>query len=160
MNCDYAIQKLLEKNLIEIAGRSDSAGKPLIYRTSGYFFEYFAINDIADLPKLQEIAIDEEEFQRQFQNFSEDNDEMQKIAEEINGTGVEEESENNTNENGDENVVSDEVDVIEAEINEESFGAGEVDFSEEASPEEEGGLVQDVEDDSIKENSEEPKSPE
>jgi segregation and condensation protein B len=68
VNCDYAIQKLLEKLLIETAGRSDAPGKPLLYKTSTYFMEYFGINSLNDLPKLQEIPADEEAYQEQFRN--------------------------------------------------------------------------------------------
>lgn len=68
VNCDYAIQKLLEKLLIETAGRSDAPGKPLLYKTSTYFMEYFGINTLNDLPKLQEIPADEEAYQEQFRN--------------------------------------------------------------------------------------------
>ena len=69
VNCDYAIHKLLEKNLLEIRGRSDAAGRPLIYGTSPYFMEYFGINDLKDLPKLDEVNIDESEFAAQFKVY-------------------------------------------------------------------------------------------
>jgi segregation and condensation protein B len=56
VNSDYSIQKLLEKELIVIAGRNeDMAGKPLIYTTSKTFMDYFGINSAADLPKLKEV---------------------------------------------------------------------------------------------------------
>lgn len=55
VNCDYTIQKLLEKELIAIAGRSEEVGKPLTYITSESFMDYFGINSPNDLPKLQEI---------------------------------------------------------------------------------------------------------
>lgn len=45
VNCDYSIQKLLEKELIIISGRSeDMPGKPLIYNVSRTFMDYFGIN--------------------------------------------------------------------------------------------------------------------
>jgi segregation and condensation protein B len=50
VNCDYAIQKLLEKGLIEITGKADSVGRPLLYGTSQKFMEYFGINDLSELP--------------------------------------------------------------------------------------------------------------
>jgi len=50
VNCDYTTQKLLEKELIEILGKADSIGRPLLYGTSAKFMEYFGINDISDLP--------------------------------------------------------------------------------------------------------------
>lgn len=56
VNCDYAVQKLLEKELIIIAGRKEEApGKPLIYTTSRSFMDYFGINSSDELPKIQEI---------------------------------------------------------------------------------------------------------
>ena len=55
VNCDYAIQKLLEKELIEISGRSQSPGRPLVYVTSEKFMDYFGLKNIADLPKLKEL---------------------------------------------------------------------------------------------------------
>ena len=56
VNCDYAIQKLLEKELVVIAGRKEEAvGKPLIYCTSKSFMDYFGINSSEDLPKIKEI---------------------------------------------------------------------------------------------------------
>jgi segregation and condensation protein B len=56
VNCDYAVQKLLEKDLVIIAGRNeDSPGKPLIYTTSKSFMDYFGINSPNDLPKIREV---------------------------------------------------------------------------------------------------------
>ncbi|MDP4282843.1 MAG: SMC-Scp complex subunit ScpB [Bacteroidota bacterium] len=56
VNCDYAVQKLLEKDLIIISGRKeDAVGKPLIYATSKSFMDYFGINSPEDLPKIREI---------------------------------------------------------------------------------------------------------
>jgi segregation and condensation protein B len=56
VNCDYSIQKLLEKELIVISGRNEELpGKPLIYNTSRTFMDYFGINSPQDLPKLKEI---------------------------------------------------------------------------------------------------------
>ncbi len=56
VNCDYAVQKLLEKELVIIAGRKEDApGKPLIYTTSKSFMDYFGINSPDDLPKIKEV---------------------------------------------------------------------------------------------------------
>ena len=55
VNCDYAIQKLLDKNLITIKGKSNDPGRPLLYATSVFFMEYFGINDIKDLPQLKDL---------------------------------------------------------------------------------------------------------
>jgi segregation and condensation protein B len=60
VNCDYAVQKLLEKDLVIIAGRNEEAvGKPLIYATSKSFMDYFGINSADDLPKISEVMMEE-----------------------------------------------------------------------------------------------------
>src|SRR6478735_3261032 len=56
VNSDYSIQKLLEKELIVITGRSENLpGKPLVYATSKSFMDYFGINTSEDLPKIREV---------------------------------------------------------------------------------------------------------
>lgn len=60
VNCDYAVQKLLEKDLVVISGRNeDAVGKPLVYATSKSFMDYFGINTTADLPKISEVLMEE-----------------------------------------------------------------------------------------------------
>lgn len=60
VNCDYAVQKLLEKDLVIISGRNENAvGKPLIYSTSKSFMDYFGINSAEELPKINEVLMDE-----------------------------------------------------------------------------------------------------
>jgi segregation and condensation protein B len=56
VNCDYLINKLLEKELISINGRSNSPGRPLLYETSHRFLNHFGLKNISELPKLKEIA--------------------------------------------------------------------------------------------------------
>lgn len=55
VNSDYTIQKLLEKDLIEISGRSDGPGKPLLYSTTAKFMDYFGLKSMDDMPKLKEF---------------------------------------------------------------------------------------------------------
>ncbi|MGN6247042.1 MAG: SMC-Scp complex subunit ScpB [Ginsengibacter sp.] len=56
VNCDYAVQKLLEKELVVISGRKeDAVGKPLLYSTSKNFMDYFGLNSADDLPKIKEV---------------------------------------------------------------------------------------------------------
>lgn len=56
VNCDYSIQKLLEKELIAIVGKSETIGKPILYGTSGLFMDYFGINSIQELPHIKELT--------------------------------------------------------------------------------------------------------
>lgn len=55
VNCDYTVQKLLEKELITIMGKADTVGKPILYGTSGLFMDYFGINSTSDLPQLADV---------------------------------------------------------------------------------------------------------
>lgn len=59
VNCDYSIQRLLERKLISIAGKADSIGKPLLYATSDEFMNHFGINSAKDLPQLKDIVTEE-----------------------------------------------------------------------------------------------------
>jgi segregation and condensation protein B len=56
VNCDYSIQKLLEKELIAITGKAESVGKPILYGTSSLFMDYFGINSITELPQLKDFT--------------------------------------------------------------------------------------------------------
>jgi segregation and condensation protein B len=59
VSSDYAVQKLLEKELIIISGRNEKApGQPLLYSTSKNFMDYFGINSAEELPKIKEVIPD------------------------------------------------------------------------------------------------------
>ena len=49
-NSDYTIQQLLKHNLIEVVGRKDSVGKPLLFGTTEEFLKRFQVDSLADLP--------------------------------------------------------------------------------------------------------------
>jgi len=60
VSSDYAVQKLLEKELIVISGRNESLpGHPLVYATSKNFMDYFGINTADDLPKIKEVLAEQ-----------------------------------------------------------------------------------------------------
>jgi segregation and condensation protein B len=60
VNCDYTVQKLLEKELVVITGRNEKMpGQPLVYATSRTFMDYFGINSTDDLPRIKEIISSE-----------------------------------------------------------------------------------------------------
>jgi len=60
VSSDYAVQKLLEKELIVISGRNEKApGQPLIYSTSKNFMDYFGINSADDLPRIKEVLAEQ-----------------------------------------------------------------------------------------------------
>ena len=55
VDSDYAVRKLLEIGLIDIVGRSDSIGRPLLYGTSERFLDQFGLSELEALPKLREV---------------------------------------------------------------------------------------------------------
>ncbi|HEX6191303.1 MAG TPA: SMC-Scp complex subunit ScpB [Chitinophagaceae bacterium] len=60
VSSDYAVQKLLEKELIIITGRNEKLpGHPLVYSTSKNFMDYFGINSADDLPKIREVLAEQ-----------------------------------------------------------------------------------------------------
>jgi segregation and condensation protein B len=59
VNCDYSIQKLLEKELVDIKGKADKIGRPILYGTSDKFMEYFGINNLDDLPTPKDFSQEE-----------------------------------------------------------------------------------------------------
>jgi segregation and condensation protein B len=60
VSSDYAVQKLLEKELIIISGRNEKLpGHPLVYSTSRTFMDYFGINSADELPKIREVLAEQ-----------------------------------------------------------------------------------------------------
>src|SRR3954469_7216037 len=60
VSSDYAVQKLLEKELILICGRNEKLpGHPLVYATSKNFMDYFGINSAEDLPRIKEVLAEQ-----------------------------------------------------------------------------------------------------
>ncbi|RLD17121.1 MAG: SMC-Scp complex subunit ScpB [Caldiserica bacterium] len=55
MDSSGVIRTLLEKKLIKLAGRKKVPGRPLLYRVSDKFYQYFGIEDTSDLPSWEEI---------------------------------------------------------------------------------------------------------
>lgn len=52
---DYAINMLLENNLIEVVGRKDAVGKPLLFGTTDNFLKKFNISSLSDLPEYSQL---------------------------------------------------------------------------------------------------------
>ena len=59
VSSDNAVKILLEKNLIEITGRKEALGRPLLYGTTDEFLKCFNLKNIGDLPQLNELKSDE-----------------------------------------------------------------------------------------------------
>lgn len=63
----YAVSKLLEKGMLDVVGRADSLGRPLLYGTTSFFLEQFGLNSLDNLPDLREIEeiLDDPAFNRE-----------------------------------------------------------------------------------------------
>lgn len=51
------LRSLQERGLIEVVGRSEALGRPLLYGTTPMFLELLGLKDLADLPKTEELTI-------------------------------------------------------------------------------------------------------
>ena len=54
-NPDYALNVLEEHNMIEVVGRKDAVGKPLLYGTTDEFLKRFGLSDLSQLPNYEEL---------------------------------------------------------------------------------------------------------
>ena len=52
---DYSIHILLQNNLIEVIGRKEALGKPLLYGTTDQFLKRFELDDIKNLPSYEDM---------------------------------------------------------------------------------------------------------
>lgn len=88
VDSDYGIRRLLEYGFIDVMGRSESLGRPLLYRTTPAFLEQFGINDLDALPTLREIEeiLDDPDFQSENASLLK-LDEHETLKKSISGTG-------------------------------------------------------------------------
>ena len=55
VNCDSVLRTLVSKGLVEAVGRLSQAGRPIVYGTTFEFLQYFGLQDLAELPPLDEV---------------------------------------------------------------------------------------------------------
>lgn len=116
VSSDSAMNKLLEYNLIEEAGRMDAPGRPMMYQTTDEFlkmFGYTSLKDLPDLPKLKE-EIDQLEISDDTENQANEQDDSSK-----NLDVMQIEKENK------QNGVSDDLDVVQDKIKNNQDGISE-----------------------------------
>jgi segregation and condensation protein B len=56
VNTSGVLSTLLERHLIKIVGRKNVVGRPFLYATTKEFLIRFGLNDLADLPKIEDMA--------------------------------------------------------------------------------------------------------
>ena len=67
------VRKLLFKGLIDIYGKSDLPGKPMLYKTTDKFLDYFNLSNINELPNIDfNIELNEEEKDLFFSKYNEE----------------------------------------------------------------------------------------
>lgn len=63
VNVDGVLKTLIEKNLVKIMGRRETVGRPIIYGTTQEFLQYFGLNSLDELPKLEEFNFTEKDIE-------------------------------------------------------------------------------------------------
>jgi len=63
VNVDGVLKTLIEKNLVKIIGRRETVGRPIIYSTTQEFLQYFGLNSLEELPKLEEFNFTEKDIE-------------------------------------------------------------------------------------------------
>jgi segregation and condensation protein B len=57
VNAGGVLRTLQERSLIEVVGRSEGMGRPLLYGTTPLFLETLGLRDLGDLPRAEELTI-------------------------------------------------------------------------------------------------------
>jgi len=63
VNVDGVLKTLVEKNLVKIMGRRETVGRPIIYGTTQEFLQYFGLNSLQELPRLEEFNFTEKDIE-------------------------------------------------------------------------------------------------
>lgn len=57
VKCDYSVQSLVSKGLIEEVGRKEALGRPILYGTTDAFLRHFCLSSLAELPEIDFSAL-------------------------------------------------------------------------------------------------------
>lgn len=57
VDSSYAVTSLLDKELIEAAGRLDAPGRPMLYVTTDKFLRVFGLNSLDELPETEALSV-------------------------------------------------------------------------------------------------------
>lgn len=57
VNCAAVLRTLQERGLVEVMGRAEGLGRPLLYGTTKQFLEHFGLRSLEDLPRPEDLAI-------------------------------------------------------------------------------------------------------
>ncbi len=59
VSCDFAVNRLLEFDLIQELGRLDAPGRPMLFGTTEQFLRSFGVKSLSDLPELNPVQVEE-----------------------------------------------------------------------------------------------------
>ena len=57
VKCDYSVQSLVAKGLIEEVGRKEALGRPILYGTTDAFLRHFCLTSLSELPEIDFSAL-------------------------------------------------------------------------------------------------------
>lgn len=55
--CGEVLRSLMERHMVKIVGRAEELGRPMLYGTTKSFLEVFGLSDLKDLPKVEELKL-------------------------------------------------------------------------------------------------------
>ena len=61
VNCDYIVNRLIERKFIEEKGRLDAPGRPILFGTTEHFLRIFGVSEISELPEFDSLGQSVEE---------------------------------------------------------------------------------------------------
>lgn len=147
VSSDYGIQKLLEKELIAIVGRSEGVGRSLLYGTSKIFMDHFGLKSLKDLPKLSEVIPQHNQIgegeEGQMETDTEKKDEVKSNEEDTEKNGVQNEEVQNESENKSEGEAA--IEEKEALLKTENHGTLKQEGETDAQSEEHQGAELEIE---------------
>lgn len=56
VNCDYIVNRLIERNFIEEKGRLDAPGRPILFGTTTHFLRIFGLSELSELPDFESLG--------------------------------------------------------------------------------------------------------
>jgi len=115
VSSDYAVQMLLSHNLIEVVGRKDVVGKPLLFGTTEEFLKRFNLQNLDELPNYESLLE-----RIQIINVGNTTDSM------YNEYDLQEENENEDEEDEAEEVVDEQIQALADEVKDGSIDAEEI----------------------------------
>lgn len=81
VNVEGVLKTLLERSLVRISGKKDIPGRPFLYNTTRQFLEFFGLECLEDLPKLEEFSEMDLEFQQpESSSGGKENGEIKEVA--------------------------------------------------------------------------------